>query len=241
MRGGAHGPTPPTASHVGRLEAHGWRVVNHAGRITTLARDNDDEPESHSARARSLREALSKHFGVHKRDFVYDVDSQVAALADGPDFADASCCWNLQRIVQRSLPLNGLYRYPDSDGLGVDIYVVDTGVQPHQQFGSRLVQEYTVFPGNYTDCNGRSRFSSFSLYRRAQDTELTAPASRRATRTAWRATQPCARCGFWIATAAARSAAWPWAWTASSSTRSSRTAGPASSASRWPPTATTTC
>ena len=37
--------------------------------------------------------------------------------------------WGLDRVDQRALPLDGVYRYPDHGGAGVDIYIVDTGIE----------------------------------------------------------------------------------------------------------------
>lgn len=68
--------------------------------------------------------------------------------------------WGLDRLDQRALPLDLQYSYP-TDGNGVDVYVVDTGVLTgHTQFGSRLGalpdNAFTVVnDGNGTsDCSG---------------------------------------------------------------------------------------
>ncbi|MEU2560347.1 S8 family peptidase [Streptomyces longispororuber] len=46
--------------------------------------------------------------------------------------------WGLDRIDQKRLPLNRLYRYPDTAGAGVTAYVIDTGVRiTHRDFGGR--------------------------------------------------------------------------------------------------------
>ncbi len=62
--------------------------------------------------------------------------------------------WNLDRIDQRSLPLNGTYDY-SSEGAGVHAYIIDTGLQAnHTDFGSRAHNGFDVFGGNGSDCNG---------------------------------------------------------------------------------------
>lgn len=64
--------------------------------------------------------------------------------------------WGLDRIDQRSLPLNNSYEYPYGGGSGVTAYVVDTGINTrHNEFGSRA-----SWGGNFTgdgkdyDCQG---------------------------------------------------------------------------------------
>lgn len=48
--------------------------------------------------------------------------------------------WNLDRIDQRTLPLDRTYTAPLLDGSGVDIYILDTDVRAsHEQFGGRAV------------------------------------------------------------------------------------------------------
>lgn len=63
--------------------------------------------------------------------------------------------WNLDRIDQRYLPLDGRY-WPNGSGSGVTAYIVDTGIDVfHQEFGGRAVNGYdAVDGGTAADCNG---------------------------------------------------------------------------------------
>lgn len=64
--------------------------------------------------------------------------------------------WGLDRIDQRSRPLNNAYSY-DSDGTGVNVYVLDTGIRAsHQEFGGRARVAFNASgdTSNGVDCNG---------------------------------------------------------------------------------------
>jgi subtilisin family serine protease len=65
--------------------------------------------------------------------------------------------WGLDRIDQRTLPLNGRYDYGESTGAGVRVYIVDTGVRgTHNEFAGRIVPGYSPFDATQglEDCNG---------------------------------------------------------------------------------------
>jgi aqualysin 1 len=67
-----------------------------------------------------------------------------------------SAPWGLDRIDQRDLPLGGTYTYT-SDGAGVNIYIVDTGIRlTHDDFGGRasLGVDYIGDGLNGGDCEG---------------------------------------------------------------------------------------
>lgn len=53
----------------------------------------------------------------------------------------ASGLWGLDRIDQRPSALNGTYKF-DYTGLGVDAYVFDSGIFPHDEFQGRLQLGY---------------------------------------------------------------------------------------------------
>jgi len=64
--------------------------------------------------------------------------------------------WHLSRLDQAAPPVDTRFDYPASAGEGVRIYIVDTGVAPHPDLGSRLLAGYTsVLDGRGTvDCDG---------------------------------------------------------------------------------------
>jgi subtilisin family serine protease len=64
--------------------------------------------------------------------------------------------WGLDRIDQRSLPLNDTYAY-HNNGEGVNAYIIDTGIlTTHWEFGGRASAIYDALDaeGTGVDCNG---------------------------------------------------------------------------------------
>ena len=63
--------------------------------------------------------------------------------------------WGLDRIDQRTLPLNNAYNY-DTTASNITAYIVDTGIRTtHVDFGGRATWgTNTTGDGNDTDCNG---------------------------------------------------------------------------------------
>ena len=83
-----------------------------------------------------------------------DVKTFSETFSDNVDFLeidqltvieDEKLPWGINRLDQRSLPLDNVYSSP-FDGSGVDVYVLDTGILPsHHEFGGRALFGYSVF------------------------------------------------------------------------------------------------
>jgi subtilisin family serine protease len=129
----------------------------------------------------AVSEAASALAATYGGDVLYTYDAALrgfavaisedaaAALAEDPAVAfvepdtvirvegtQTGATWGLDRIDQRTLPLNTTYQY-NNNGAGVHIYIVDTGVRStHTEFSGRMSNGYTaVVDGRGTnDCNG---------------------------------------------------------------------------------------
>jgi subtilisin family serine protease len=78
-------------------------------------------------------------------------DSDVEAFT-----TQTGATWGLDRIDQRSLPLDGTFTY-FAAGSGVTAYIIDTGIRTtHTQFGGRASYGYDAVGGRGSgeDCNG---------------------------------------------------------------------------------------
>ncbi|WP_329218503.1 S8 family peptidase [Streptomyces microflavus] len=78
----------------------------------------------------------------------FAADPAVASVSQNRTFTVSATqnnppSWGLDRIDQRSLPLDQRYTYPDKAGEGVTAYVIDTGVRiSHGDFGGRAFNGY---------------------------------------------------------------------------------------------------
>ncbi len=98
-----------------------------------------------------LPEAAARAIAQNPNVAYVEEDSEVHLGA-----TQSGATWGLDRIDQRSLPLDGLYGYTAS-GLGVKAYIIDTGIRKtHSEFGGRAIDGYTaISDGNGSnDCNG---------------------------------------------------------------------------------------
>jgi aqualysin 1 len=99
-------------------------------------------------------ERLSEDFRV-----AYVEEDGVVTL----DATQSNPPWGLDRIDQRSLPLNAIYTF-NRTGAGVFAYVIDTGIlTSHTQFGGRAANVFDAFGGNGQDCNGHGTHVSGTI------------------------------------------------------------------------------
>jgi len=84
--------------------------------------------------------------------------------------------WGLSRVSQRQLSRGAPYLYPDSAGSGVDVYIIDTGVQAsHSDFGGRaqMVKSFVKnedavdMNGHGTHCSGTIASATYGVAKQA--------------------------------------------------------------------------
>lgn len=163
--------TAAPAAPVGHIENAGVADAISGSYIVTL---KSGAPKAGSAAGK----ALAKGYGA-KIDRTYSAalngwavnlgeaqakrlaaDPAVASVAQNRTFtADATQAnppsWGLDRIDQKTLPLNRSYTYPDSAGQGVTAYIIDTGVRiTHQDFGGRASYGYDAVDNDNTAQDG---------------------------------------------------------------------------------------
>ncbi len=82
-------------------------------------------------------------------------DKPVRALSAGPR-SGLAASWGLDRIDQRTLPLNGQISTSEN-GFGITAYIIDTGIRAdHNEFGGRVTVGFDAIGDgqNTNDCNG---------------------------------------------------------------------------------------
>jgi aqualysin 1 len=144
-----------------------------SGQYIVVLKDADDA-ESVDAKSSKLGARYGLRSGqVFKRALrgfvVNGNEAQARALAKDPEVAyvaedswihadttQSSPTWGLDRIDDRSLPVDSSYTYVPRGG-GVHAYVIDTGIRStHNEFGGRVSLDYTAFSDSYgaSDCHG---------------------------------------------------------------------------------------
>lgn len=163
----ATGPEASPASPVTKLPLAQPDI--RADHYIVVYRDNVNRtPTTASRMITSGRVSIERTYTAALNGFAAKLDSgQVAALRADPDVAmvepdvivraqgtESNPDWGLDRIDQRSLPLNNSYSY-GSTGAGVNAYILDTGIRySHTDLGGRAHFAFDAFGGNGADCFG---------------------------------------------------------------------------------------
>lgn len=117
-----------------------------------------------STKSKVVREFSS----VFKGALISGTAKKIAALSKNPNVkyleADAQVSttaiqspspWGLDRIDQRTLPLSSTYDDGTNEATGVNVYVVDTGINTaHLDFEGRISPGFSAIAGGIEDCNG---------------------------------------------------------------------------------------
>ncbi|WP_327353679.1 S8 family peptidase [Streptomyces sp. NBC_01304] len=164
-------PSGAAQARVGTIENAGAKGAVKDSYIVTL---KDSAAKSTSAKGK----ALAKEYGADiKRTYkealngysVKATEAEAKRFAADPAVASVvqnrvfkvdgtqpnPPSWGLDRIDQKTLPLNQSYTYPDKAGEGVTVYVIDTGTRiTHSDFGGRASYGYDAIDNDNTAQDG---------------------------------------------------------------------------------------
>ena len=172
------GATAQASSHDGAAPLHMARSAGIAHRYIVVLKGRVPSHPTKRSEKRARKEDKKVAASVNaKPRFLYDADirgfaahlthAQLHRLRHHPKVKyveqdarvketaiQTGAPWGLDRIDQRSLPLNANYDY-SSEGAGVHAYIIDTGIQAnHSDFGSRARFAVNTVDTNDSDCNG---------------------------------------------------------------------------------------
>ena len=98
----------------------------------------------------NMKEDAARKLAADSRVAYVEQDQVMEVIA-----TQTNATWGIDRIDQRMLPLNSTFNYNNQGGVGVRVYVIDTGIRTsHAEFGTRARVSFDAFGGNGQDCNG---------------------------------------------------------------------------------------
>jgi cerevisin len=91
--------------------------------------------------------------------FFSDSDEESSASSTHKTKTQKKATWGIDRIDQRKLPLDHAFHYPSNAGEGVDIYIIDTGINvDHDEFknkdGTSRARWGKTIPANDVNADG---------------------------------------------------------------------------------------
>jgi hypothetical protein len=158
----------------GTTKVSGETINEVVDRLIGLARDNQMLIDAEKGIIRSNSEAVNQKnqvfngliygFSATLTDEAVDLLSKRYEVkyieVDGVSYDNSGIqvnvqSWGLDRLDQRNLPINNLYAYY-ADGTGVNVYVIDSGLANHHEFGDRVEEGYNFVDNNtdLSDCKG---------------------------------------------------------------------------------------
>ncbi|HEX8705752.1 MAG TPA: S8 family serine peptidase, partial [Myxococcaceae bacterium] len=137
-------------------EAQGLSAANVSAAASELAQAHGGQvmrTYGHALRGFSVRMSEDQARELAKNPRVKYVEENGVVRANA---TQTGATWGLDRVDQRTLPLNQTYNY-NVNGTGVHAYVIDTGVLlTHQEFTGRMGNGHDAVTagGTANDCNG---------------------------------------------------------------------------------------
>ena len=154
----AQGPAPDRSRYIVVFHANANDVAQQAQAMANGAGTGPEHVYTHVLKGFSVSlptQGAAAFLAAMRRHPLVDYIEQDQPVSASELVIEAAASWGLDRIDQRG-GLDGFYGY-DSTGLGVRVYVLDSGVrQTHVDFGGRVLPGYTlVNDGRGTaDCTG---------------------------------------------------------------------------------------